>query len=706
MRYPIPETNGRSGRPVASNGWRPVVLGVVAVLVLLGLSACREPSRPNVLIISMDTTRADYLGAYGRTQARTPHIDALAEEGFLFRRHLTPVPITLPSHTSLMTGHFPPSHSVHDNGTFIVPESAVTLAEVLSDAGYDTGAFIGSFPLTERFGLNQGFDVYDANFLSGNEDPTRPDRGIYFDERPAGQVVDAVLDYWRGRDAERPVFTFVHVFDPHQPQEPPAPYDLQFRTSPYDGEIAYVDEQLGRLFAALRDNGTWDNTLVVLTADHGEGLGEHGESTHAMLLHQATLHIPLILRGPGVPVGETRQWTVSTQLFQSLLDYLGIAAPEVPMARSHSLWPLIDNGGEAPPGYPRFTAFFETLAPRTSQGWAQLTGWMKDDWRLIHGPKPELFDLENDPREVDDQFAVQRELASGLFEELRAFLAANETRSVGEAMQQIDRETMERLAALGYLQGDLSSVSELSDVLQVDGLVNPKDRVVDISLLSEAKAAMSRGQWAFAERFWLQLLENSPENIDAYRGLAVIYGMLEDWERSFEYIDRALAVRPSAGEVLRLKGEILVQLGRHQEGLDILQELPFDSLSAAIWIGKAHQGLGQMEAAEDSFRRGVALDGKNRWMRLYLANQVATNGKLDEADQLYQSIISEAPYFHLAFYNYGKLLIDRGETQRARGLLERSALLAPQHQPTRVALNYLASESAADPSSAAGETTP
>lgn len=671
------------------------LIGPCVLILGLWLTACGSPPRPNVLLISMDTTRADYLGAYGRQEAHTPHIDSLAAEGFLFRRHLTPVPITLPAHTSLMTGHYPPSHTVHDNGTFIVPDGAVTLAEVLSDSGYDTAAFLGSFPLGAQFGLDQGFEVYDANFKSGNEDPTREGRGIYFDERRAGQVVDAVLDYWNGRSGNRPFFTFVHVFDPHQPLDPPAPYDVQFRTSPYDGEIAYVDAQLGRLFEALRASEQWDNTLVILTADHGEGLGEHGESTHAMLLHQATLHIPLILRGPGIPVGETREWTVATQLFQGLLDILQITPPEVSIPRSPSLWPLVENGGEAPAGYPRFTAFFETIAPRTSQGWSQLTAWMKGDWRLVHGPNPELYDLGDDPEERHNRFAVEPAMATGLFDELRTFLAEYEAESVGASVQEIDRETMERLAALGYLQGDLSAVSSMSDLLDVEGLPNPRDRVADINLVSDAKAAMSHGKWIVAEKLWLQVLERSPQHMEAYRALAVLYGYQEDWVRSFEYIDRALEALPSSQEMLRLKGEVLVQLGRSQEGLDILQELPLDSLRATTWLGMALQGLQRASEAEEAFRRGVELEPENRWAKLYLANRLGANGQWDDAERLYQDIIGQAPYFHLAFYNYGRLLIDRGELVRARGLLERSALLAPQHQPTRVALRYLSAQPSA-----------
>lgn len=663
---------------------------LAGLLCVLGMAACSPPpsSRPNVLLISLDTTRADHLGVYGRAAARTPYLDALAAEGFLFRRHMTPVPITLPAHASLMTGHYPPTHTVRDNGTFIVPPEAVTLAEVLSGEGYATAAFLGAFPLAARFGLDQGFEVYDADFESAAEDPARRDRGVYFDERPAGEVVDAAVEYFGRHEGRRPFFTFVHLFDPHQPQQPPAPYDVLFRASPYDGEIAYVDEQLGRLFDALKRRHLWHNTVVVVTADHGEGLGEHGELTHAMLLHQATLHIPLIVHGPGVPVGETRAWTSSTQVFGTLLDLLGISPPEVSPPRSHGLGSLMggrEGGGEGR----RFTAYFETIAPRTSQGWSQLSGWMEGDWRLIHGPKPELYHLGDDPREMTNLAQAKPHIVAELFAELRRFLAANEVRSVGDSLQQIDSATMERLAALGYLQGDLEAVGGMSDLLDVEGLIHPRDRVVDISLFSDAKASMAKGHWMLAQTLWRQLLANNPDNVDAHRGLALLYGMTEDWDRSLDHIDQGLALRPGALDLLRLKGEIAVQRGRFREGLDLLLELPAEDPAALVWMGQALQGLERFDEAEETFRRGVDLEPDNRWMGLYLANQLAINGKYEEAEELYRSILEQAPYFHLAYYNYGTLLIDMGQPRRARGLLERSALLAPQHEPTAAALESL-----------------
>lgn len=661
-------------------------------LVALWAVGCGR-DRPNVLLLSLDTTRADHLGAYGYAQAKTPAIDALAAQGFRFERHLTPVPITLPAHTSLFTGLFPPTHTVHDNGTFYVPPSSLTLAEVLAAEGYDTAAFVGSFPLERRFGLDQGFAHYDDRFYASESDRQRRENpGLFFDERPAGAVVDAALAHLGrpGQSAGQPFFAWLHFFDPHQPQAPPSPFDLEFRERPYDGEIAYVDSQLARLFAELKKRGQWDNTLVILTADHGEGLGEHGELTHAILLHQATLHIPLILAGPGVPVGTTRNWTIATEVFDTVLDLVGAEAETGPIARGPSLHPMLENGGAPRPQGDPFTAYFETIAPRTSQGWSQLTAAMRQDLRYVHSPRPELYDLDADPHETTNLIAAQPEAAARLLVELRRFLKATETRTVGDAAGAIDPETVARLAALGYLQSSLDDLRQVDDLLAVEGLTDPKDRVIDINLFSEAKAAMSKGRWQLAESLWAEVLRRSPESVFAYRGLAVLAAMSHDWAKSQAVLDEGLARVPSSADLKRLKGQLLVESGRFAEGLAVLQTMKADSVEAYTWLGVAFQGVGDSERAKEAWRAGLKLDAKSSWLRLYLGNRLAVEGAFAEAEPFYQGLLADHPYFPLGWYNYGRMLIDAGRLAEARPLLTRAAELAPQHAPTQAALAHLA----------------
>lgn len=682
--------NNRSAAPSIA----AATLGAVGRwLLLLGLVftllGCGGGNRVNVVLITMDTTRADHLGAYGSESAQTPHIDSLAEQGFVFKKHLTPVPITLPSHTSLFTGHYPPTHSVRDNGTFIVPHGERTLAEALKKRGFDTSAFVAAFPLHSKFGLDQGFGVYDDAFTDRYYDVDgfriRPKIGVFFDERPAADVVDAAIEYHQRRK-RKPFFTFLHFFDPHQPLNPPPPYDVTFRDHPYDGEIAYVDEQIGRFFDFLKQRGEWENTLVILTADHGEGLGEHGETTHAMLLHQATLHIPLIISGPAIAAGETERWTSSTQVLATVLDYLGIDFPMHDIPISASLLPLMR--GEEPDRSEPFVSYFETLAPRTNQGWSQLVGYMKGDLRYSHGPRPHLFDLGKDPREYEDLYSARPESAGRLLAELTRFLQSHETVPVGESFEEIDEETMERLAALGYVSEGIHQLGQMKDMLDVSGLEDPGVRVGDISLFSEAKAAFGAGNWRLAFQMFKELVARTPTNVNARRNLALLHGLFGEWDACFAQLGEIVRITPDNEEIGRLTGELKIQSGRVEEGIQILKNLKtaHGSVEAIIWLGRAYGDLGLVAEAEQWLREGLSLSPDQRWLRLYLANLLAGESRFEEAEPVFLELLSDFPYFSLAWYNYGRMLLDRGDRGRARVVLERAALLNPDHAMTREVL--------------------
>ena len=285
----------------------------LAVVVCLG---CRKPPPPrNVLLVTFDTTRADYLGCYGRRTARTPTLDGLAARGVLFEQCRTAAPITMPSHSTMMTGLYPLAHGVRDNGLFRLPESRTTLAEILKARGYATAAATGSFVLDRRFGLSQGFDLYEDRIRRAYEnfwgERASPKNTLFFDERPAEQVNAAILP-WLRQNRDKPFFVWLHYWDPHQPHIPPAPYSEVFATDLYQGEISYADAALGQVLGELKAGGVADRTVVVMTADHGEGLDEHNENTHSLLCYDTTLHVPLIVAGPGVAAGKRVRERVGT----------------------------------------------------------------------------------------------------------------------------------------------------------------------------------------------------------------------------------------------------------------------------------------------------------------------------------------------------------------------------------------------------------
>ncbi|REK04568.1 MAG: tetratricopeptide repeat protein [Acidobacteria bacterium] len=661
----------------------------LAALALSTALACGAPGRsPNLLVITLDTTRADRLGAYGYQAGTTPHLDALAERGAVLERHLTPVPITLPSHTTLFTGRYPPTHTVRDNGVFTVPESELMLAEVLRDRGYATYGFPAAFPLDGRFGIDQGFDLYDDDFL----DQDRGERdmpGLYFDERPAAEVVRAAISGLEARDPGRPFFAFLHFFDPHQPMQPAPPFDLRFRADPYDAEIAAVDHQIGKLFEYLRAAELLDDTIVLVTADHGEALGEHGELTHSILLHQATLHIPAILAGPGVPEGlRSEEWTSSTQLFATLIELLGLTAPDVPLA-GESLVPLLRNEGRRPASMAAFESYFETLAPRTTQGWAQLAAFMRGGWRLVHGPSERLYDLESDPRELADRRAEQQDVAAALRGELRDFLNEHETSSAGAAQQEIDAETQRRLAALGYLQSGESVA--VGDFLDFEGRSDPHDLVIDVALFSQAKAATIAGQRLAAKALWEKVIERSPGNPTAYQGMAQLYSGAGDVGTAIAWAQRGLQRIPESEQLLEMAGVLLIEAKRYQEGIDHLRALPDpeEGVRTITWIAWALRELGEVEQAEEWLRRGLEVAPEDRWLRLYLANLLSRQQRFDEAEELYTEVLQSSPFFALAHFNYGLMLRDTGRTESALRRVARAAALAPSHEPSRRLLSEL-----------------
>jgi arylsulfatase A-like enzyme len=325
-----------------------------------------ERDFPDVLLVTIDTLRADHVGCYGDGNAATPVMDGLASRGVRFAEAIAPVPLTLPSHASLLTATTPLVHGVRDNAGFVLGAAPPTVAEAFRAAGYSTAAFVSGFPVSRRFGLGRGFDAYDDRFPRG-DDPARPS----YVERRADETVAAATEWLRGRqsDAIRPVFAWVHFFDPHAPYDAPEPYRSRFRQRPYDGEIAFADAQLGALLAAWRSLRPGRDPLVVVAADHGEGLGEHGEPTHGLFIYDSTLRVPLIASGPGIPAGRTVTGAVSLiDVAPTLLDFAGL--PPLKDSEGHSLRAAMTSG------HGRDEAVYaESLFARLGFGWAPLHGW-------------------------------------------------------------------------------------------------------------------------------------------------------------------------------------------------------------------------------------------------------------------------------------------------------------------------------------------
>jgi choline-sulfatase len=604
--------------------WRSIIVlciglaaaagGTMAVLRLVG--APRTPTRAsrytvpstgaaagfNVLLITLDTVRADHLGCYGYATARTPNLDALAHSGLLFAQAIAPAPLTLPSHTTMLTGQDPPTHGVRDNG-FHVADSQVTLAEMLADQGYATAAFVSSFVLDERFGLAQGFAVYDG-ISTPSEDSRQSVGTADANRRPAADVTNAALSWLSSASrAGKPFFAWIHYFDAHFPYLPPPQYAAQFPMRPYDGAIAYVDAQVGRVFDLLRRTGAERRTLVVVAGDHGEGLEQHGESTHAYLIYDSTMHVPLILHNAtlfGAPRVVADRVVSLADIVPTVLDLLGLAASG-PLDGRRLL--------EEPPDADR-AIYIETMASRLNNGWASLHGLRRLHDKYILAPEPEYYDVRTDPRERHNLAAAAPPGMTDLSVRLAARMArATPLDQVIQQATALTPEDVQRLASLGYVRASSTGAPM--------GAANPKDMLPVWKRVMSAEISSLRGQHAEAVAEIERVLEEDPTDGHAWYYAASIYkrcGRMEDAERATR---QALALSPSAAGYVSLAQLLLVRgsLGDEFEwALDEAQNLDAENGGIYIARGDWHLLQGRPQEAIEAYEEAGRVDPVN-WAR-------------------------------------------------------------------------------------------
>ncbi len=533
----------------------PVRRTLLALTALV--AGCRGPAptrgaatAPSVLLVTIDTLRADRLGCYGDAAARTAALDGLAAGGTLFERAFTPAPITLPAHVSIMTGLPPPAHGVRGNGAFALGPGPPTLAEALKARAYQTAGFVGGFPLARVFGLDRGFDHYD--------DALSKAPGVHYEfaERRAEAVVASALE-WLAAHPGR-VFVWVHLFDPHAPYDPPEPYRGK---DPYRGEIAAADAALGRLLLA------WDrrpgDSLVVATADHGEAFGEHGEESHSLFVYDVTLRVPLILRGPGIGGGQRVGGPVSLlDVAATILDLTGGDGPGLPGSS------LLREGTPAP-------IYAETLAPQLDFGWSDLRAWREGELKVIRAPRPELYDLKADPGETHNLSAERPEVSERMLARLTEALR---TGGEKEAGQPENADTAERLRALGYVQGPggRGSGADPKDMVglasRIAAAAGPfADSATAIRTYRELVAAdppnpllnfrladllLKAGQAAAAVPHFRKVVDGAPRTAEAHVGLATAHAELGQLKEAERVLREGLALRPSDGQVNFNLGEI------------------------------------------------------------------------------------------------------------------------------------------------------
>jgi arylsulfatase A-like enzyme len=519
----------------------------------------REPGL-SVLLVTIDTLRADALGAYGNRAAATPWMDRLARSGVRFDAAHAHNVTTLPSHASILSGRYPFDHGVRDNMSFRFPPGVETIATLLAAHGYRTGAFVSGFPLASRFGLRRGFDVYDDSFVGTLARPA-----FRLEERPGTQTV-ALARRWLDAQQGRPSFCWVHLYEPHFPYEPPEPFASRFREDPYHGEVAAADAALGPLLEPILAAGKAGRTLVVLTADHGESLGEHGEATHGILAYEATLRVPLVLYQPRLFRPRVVPDPVRhVDLLPTILDALALPVPEgLP---GTSLLPVATGASFGP-----VTSYFEALAGQLDRGWAPLYGVVRDRTKYVDLPIPELYDLASDPAEARNLATRQPgELAA-----MRTRLAPLRAADRGTAPERESAEVLERLRNLGYVSAGPTPAKERytedddpKRLIELDGLLR---EVRSLYLEGNVKAALERCR---------ELVRRRPQMAVSLLYLAHIARDAGNLPEGISALERALAVNPGDPTTLSLLGAYLTQAGRAGEAVALLSGDLSPSPSAA-----------------------------------------------------------------------------------------------------------------------------
>lgn len=599
--------------------------GAALLGVVLGAALWSRSQKPaaevrplNLLLITIDTLRADHLGSYGKSDASTPAMDRLAKEGVLFEQASTCVPLTLPSHASILTGTYPAFHGAHNNGTYRLDDAAVTLAETLRERGYRTGAVIGAFPLASRFGVAQGFDTYDDTL------PPERERQMGYRQRPADEVSRAGLQ-WLEAAGGTPFFLWLHYFDPHIPYVPPEPFAARFRDRPYDGEVAFVDEQVGRVLERVRRPDLAASTLVVVMSDHGEGLGDHGEWTHGVFLYESTLRIPLLMALPGVlPAGRRVAAPVrSIDVLPTVLDLLRV--PIIGDVQGESLRPLYEGRAA-----PQRVVLSETKAPRENYAWSDLAAIREGSLKFIRAPRPELYDLSADPGETGNLYATRSDDASRLADDLRGRLAVVTRRAPdGGGPQEPDAETRERLASLGYI----SSPGPVAGA----PLPDPKDRIAVLDLLDQGLAFATDGRLEEAIATYTRALAADPGNLTVFERRGNARLKAKDYRGAGQDYGKVLASYPDRLESLQNMGSALYAQG-DLEGAEARYErvlaLAPDSPKTLASLGILRQRQGRPEEAREFFERATALEDGASPGR---GNASPASGFADRAGPLYEA---------------------------------------------------------------------
>lgn len=642
----------------------------------------RKTSSLNIILISVDTLRADRLQCYGFERIETPNIDRLADEGILFENCYSHTPLTLPSHCSILTGTLPLYHKIRDNGGFVLDEKQTVVAELLKEKGFKTSAFVSAFVLDSKWGLAQGFDYYFDKFDLSKYKTI----GLGDIQRRADETINEVIKWIEANGDER-FFAFIHLYDPHTPYDPPSPYDKLYSNRPYLGEIAFTDSQIGRFLIFLEKKGLLEKSIIIFLSDHGESLGEHGEGTHGFFVYESVIHVPLIVRTPfknlrGIRVKNPVQLIDITP---TILNFADIS--DYSFSQGDSLLDFFFS----PSKTDLKKIYFETFYPRYHFGWSELKGIQWGKWKFIDAPKPELYDISSDVAEVQNLYNQREDISKKMSDFLKEIMEKNSAKDEAK-YQSLDQETMEKLAALGYIG---SFVEEKGT--EIRELADPKDKIELFNLLISCKEDTLSGNYKTAIEKIERIIKEDPNIPDAHFSLGNVYWKMGDYEKAIasfkkaleinpkfdfaminlaniyrilkrfddalEMIDEFLSLNPKDAQGYFIRGDIYLEKKDYEKALDDFKK----SISFSTTVADAYNGIGviyyvkdELEKAEDNIKKAIELNPKVRNAHFNLAQVYEKRGDVDLAIREYEVETENYPLNFKAHFNLGKLYGQKG----------------------------------------------
>jgi arylsulfatase A-like enzyme/Flp pilus assembly protein TadD len=674
--------------PATGKGRRALVAVVVATALLAAAYLLLRPAiatrlllrqlpRCNVILLTLDTLRADHLSCYSPGQVETPNLDRLAGEGTRFETCISQTPLTLPAHTTILSGTYPLYHQVRDNGGFLVPGTLQLLGEMLQPRHFATAGFIAAYVLHSKWGINQGFDFFADNFDLAK-----------YNSISLGKVqkrADEVLgeaEAWLRQNGRRRFFSWIHLYDPHTPYEPPSPFRERYADHPYRGEVAYLDAELGKFFDFLKRENLWDNTIIVVSGDHGESFGEHREQGHGFFIYESTVRVPLIIRAPRpFPVARVGRIVEHVDIVPTILAMLDI--PQPGQVQGRSLLNLMLGRSET--GFA--SAYTETYYPRLHFGWSELTALYDGKWKYIKAPRAELYDLPADGGEERNlerrQSFTARQLQRGLSEfQSRMGKAALAPPGTGK----LDRDAMEKLAALGYVTASVDTTGKAD-------LIDPKEKVDLYNNMDSAKQLMGDGRLDEAITLVKSIIAADPEMVDVHMLLGnllfrqrkfrpaldafrevlrqrpdynfamlnVLFSLknLGEWQECLAEIGRFRTLFPDDPELFLEEGEVWTSLRKFGPAIAALQKsLALDNANARAWkkMGEIYFLQGEYEKAAEFIRKGIELSPQQKKSHFDLALIEEGRGDAAAAEANYRRELQINPNNFMASYNLAELL--------------------------------------------------